>query len=679
MNVQSIDKEKQMSDLFPKMTGIITSTRRVLENHSSVFSRDKFDIGLLSNFAHRIETGDHPPILTKPYRIPRSVEEEVEDKIQELLRNGIIVECSSTWNSPVVPVRKKNGDLRLCVDYRKINAVTSKKNFFTPDLQQILDCLSNAKYFSTLDLCQGYYQIPLHKNDQIKSAFTTKSGQYCFTRMPFGLTGAPQTFQIAMAQVMRKVNWNKCVVFMDDILVFGKTIEEHNHNLEAVLEALEENGLKALPAKCNLLKEEVAFLGHVIDKNGIRTDPGKIESMEKYPRPKNEKELRRFLGMCNYYRRFIKNFALIARPLHDLTSKKLGKFEWTNIHEQAFLDLKKAMLSPPILAFPSKTGKFILYTDASDFAIGSVLCQLQDDREKIIAYASRKLSDSERRYGITKKEMLAVVFSIRQFKHYLWGVHFEIKCDHQALLYMLTSDTESSSQFYRWRAELDQYNFTIKFIRGTANVLADAMSRMNVSQPVMNLEERSEDGTINVIMKLISEEKTDMKMPKEVRSLNQYGKILWARRGELIVESNNLYLQTEKGYKRLVLPWYKQTSVVQDVHRQSSHLGIQKCLATLKRKFYWPRMEETVNLVVNACELCSREKNKCSRDKAPISGTITGQPFERIAIDISGPFNITARGNRYLLGIIDHFSKFCSLISIKDTSAKTVAQALLTC
>ena len=240
-----------MSDLFLNTAGIADSTKKVLGNHCAVFSKDKFDIGLMSNFEHKIETGDHPPILTKPYRIPRSVEQEVEDKIQELLHYGIIVECSSSWNSPVVPIRKKNGDLRLCVDYRKINSVTLKKNFFTPDLQQILDCLSEAKYFSTLDLCQGYYQIPLDKKDQKKSAFTTKSGQYCFTRMPFGLTGAPQTFQRAMAQVLRKVNWSKCVVFMDDILVFGKTIEEHNKNLDAVLTESERNGLKALPAKCN--------------------------------------------------------------------------------------------------------------------------------------------------------------------------------------------------------------------------------------------------------------------------------------------------------------------------------------------------------------------------------------------------------------------------------------------
>ena len=277
---------------------LLESTKKVIQKHEHVFSKDRFDIGFLDHFSHQIETNGHHPILTKSYRIPRSIEVEVENKVQELLQHGIIVECSSPWNSPVVPVRKKNGDLRLCIDYRRINAVTSKKNFYTPDLQQICDCLNGAKYFSTLDLCQGYYQIALDEKDRTKSAFTTKSGQYCFTRMPFGLTGSPNSFQRAMAKVMRNVNWKACVLFMDDILIFGKTVEEHDKNLDSVLTALGNNGLKVLPEKCCLLKEEVTFLGHIIDKNGIRTDPKKIEAMEKYPKPANRKELQRFLGLC---------------------------------------------------------------------------------------------------------------------------------------------------------------------------------------------------------------------------------------------------------------------------------------------------------------------------------------------------------------------------------------------
>ena len=658
------------------------STREVVENYRGVFSRDSFDIGYYKNLKHKIETQDHPPMFLKPYHIPWSIEEKVERKISELLEHGIIVECSSAWNSPIVPIRKKNGDLRLCIDYRKVNSVTTKKSFLTPDFQQIVDCLSEAKFFSTLDLCQGYYQIPLDENDRLKSAFTTKSGQFCFTRMPFGLSGAPATFQRAMAQVFRNINWEKCVIFMDDILVFGKTIEEHDSNLSCVLQALQQNELKVSPSKCDMLKKEVQFLGHIIDGNGIRTDPNKTKAMQNYPIPKNVKELQRFLGMCNYYRRFIKGFAELARPLHELTSKKHKKFEWKVEHEDAFIKLKNAMLSPPILSFPNKFGKFILHTDASGFAIGSVLCQIQHGEERVIAYGSRKLSETEQRYGVTRKEMLSVVFFVKQFKHYLWGVPFEIRCDHQALVPMLKTATEGSQQFYRWKAELDQYDFEIKYVKGSVNVLADAMSRITetLHEPLMSIQDQdSKDEVNDTIIKLLKEDKKKMSMPNEIRALNQSGKIIWARREELLVIANRLYLVTANGNKRLILPFHRRISVARDLHRQCGHLGIQKCLQLLKNRFYWPRMEETVNSVVNACELCAREKNKYTRDKAPLCSTVTGEPFERIAVDICGPFNITPRGNRFILGITDQFSKFCSLIPLKDTSAQSVARALFEC
>lgn len=668
----------QFKTLIESLQGF-ESTKQIIENNKSAFSQNNFDIGLFENLSHEIDTEGHPPLLSKPYHVPRSLEEDVEKKVAELLDHKIIIECSSPWNSPVVPIRKKNGDLRLCIDYRRINSVTAKKNFLTPDFQQIVDCLCEANYFSTLDLCQGYYQIPLAEADQLKSAFTTKSGQYCFTRMPFGLSGAPATFQRAMAQVLREINWKKCVVFMDDILVFGRSIEEHNKNLNCVLHALHHNGLKLSPSKCNMLKQEVRFLGHIIDANGIRTDPMKTKSMQAYPKPTNVKDVQRFLGMCNYYRRFIKGFAEIAAPLHELTSKKTS-FEWKDKHENAFVKLKKAMLSPPILSFPNKNGKFILHTDASGYAIGSVLCQIQHGEEKVIAYGSRKLSQIEQRYGITKKEMLAVVFFVKQFKHYLWGVPFEIRCDHQALIPMLTSCTEGSHQFYRWRSELDQYNFTIKYVKGELNVLADAMSRVEVSTSVLTLHEQKKDEVLSTIIGLMKrEDKKQIKMPDEIRGLSQSAKILWARRGELMVESEQLYLVTGNGCKRLIPPFERHIEVTLELHRQSGHLGIQKCLELLKHRFYWPRMEETVNLVINSCDLCAHEKNKYTRDKAPLRNTITGEPFERIAVDICGPFNTTPRGKRFVLGIIDQFSKFCCLVPLEDTSAKTMASALFGC
>jgi hypothetical protein len=361
----------------------------ILVKYADVFSKHKDDIGDFRKFKHDIEVYRRRPIYSRPYKIPHSIEEEVESKIAELVKNGVLRECCSPWNFPLIPVRKKSGDIRLCIDFRRLNEVTVKKVFPMPDHQQIIDCLEGAKYFSTLDLSQGYYQISVDEPDQLKCAFTSKSGQYCFTRMAFGLTNAPCTFQRALNSVMRNINWKRCVIFMDDILIFGKTIEEHNKNLESVLKVLRDSNLKAMPTKCNFLKKEIHFLGHIISPQGVKTDPKKIMAMKAMEEPANAKQLRKFLGMCSYYRRFVKDFSKIAYPLYDLTSPKKD-FQWKEEHKNAFKQLKEKMSSPPVLSFPNRNGKFILYTDASKHAIGSVLCQLQENVEKVIAYGSRK-------------------------------------------------------------------------------------------------------------------------------------------------------------------------------------------------------------------------------------------------------------------------------------------------
>ena len=653
------------------------SVVRILEKYSEVFSKQKNEIGHFQKFKHDIEVYRRQPIYARPYKIPQSIEKEVEDKIAELVRIGIVKECSSPWNFPLIPIRKKSGDLRLCVDFRRLNEITVKKIFPLPDHQQIIDCLDGAKYFSTLDLTQGYYQMSLDERDQMKSAFTTKSGQYCFMRMPFGMTNSPCSFQRALNGVMRSVNWKKCVIFMDDILVFGKTIRDHNENLESVLKVLKDSNLKVMPAKCGFLKKEIHFLGHVISSEGVKTDPRKTEAMKTMAEPVNAKQLRTFLGMCSYYRKFIKDFSKIAYPLYDLTSPKIP-FKWKEEHKKAFYQLKEKMTSSPILCFPNKKDKFVLYTDASEYAIGSVLTQLQKDGEKVIAYASRKLSQTERNYSVTKKELLAIVTFIRQFKHYLWGVEFEVRTDHRSLQYVLRGSNNTSSQFCRWRSELEMYNFRVTYIKGVKNMLADAMSRPveQSFQAAITLEEEIYDSDISIIVRLLQESRLDERNPKELLGKSQEAKILWARRDELILRDSKLFLKKEDGTERYIVPYDDRMNVVRKYHEDHCHVGIQKTLNLLKMRFYWPRMEETVNVTVKSCKLCSFNKQSAPRDKAPLISTVTGEPFERIAIDITGPFTITTSGNRYVLGIIDHFSKFCTLVAMKNAEAKTVCHAL---
>ena len=650
----------------------------ILVKYSDVFSKDRDDIGHFKNFKHDIEVYRKRPVYSRPYKIPHAIEAEVESKILQLVENGILKECSSPWNFPLIPIRKKTGDIRLCVDFRRLNEITVKKVFPLPDHQQIIDCLEGAKYFSTLDLSQGYYQISVDEADQSKCAFTTKSGQYCFTRMAFGLTNAPCSFQRALNSVMRSVNWKKCVIFMDDILIFGRTIKEHNEHLESVLELLRNGNLKAMPTKCDFLKKEVRFLGHIISQQGVKTDPNKIQAMQNMKDPTNAKQLRKFLGSCSYYRRFVKDFSRIAYPLYELTSPKKD-FKWTEEHKKAFRELKEKMSSPPVLSFPAKKGKFILYTDASDYAIGSVLCQIQDNIERVIAYGSRKLAASEINYSVTKKELLAMVVFTRQFKHYLWGVEFEIRTDHKSLQYVLRGKNDTSSQFCRWRAELEMYNFQIKYIKGTDNVIADVMSRLPETSIETNYEiditENLYDDHIRTVMKLLQQKRLNEKNPKELLNKNFEAKILWARREELLIRDSKLYLMKSNECERYVVPTKDREQTVRTYHENHSHIGIQKTLSMLKTRFFWPRMEETVNIIINSCRACSFNKQKMTRDKAPLVSTQVGEPFERIAMDLTGPFQLTTTGNRYILGIIDHFTKMCMLIPIRNGEAKTVCKA----
>ena len=347
-----------------------------------------------------------------------------------MLEKDVIRPSKSPWACPVVLVKKKNGDIRLCVDYRKLNEVTKKDSYPLPLIEETLESLSGSKWFSTLDLASGYWQVELHPDDRFKSAFTLHSGLYEFQTMPFGLTNAPATFQRLMQTILGDLEPKACLVYLDDIIVHGKTTEEQPNNLRLVFTRLRKVGLKLKPTKCKFLEQQVAYLGHLVTADGICCDPEKIEKVRSWPTPKNVDEIRSFLGLASYYRRFIRNFAEIASPLNAMLGKDVP-FKWTQETQNAMDELRKALCSPPVLKYPDTSpnaGIFILDTDASETAIGAVLSQRNpDDSENVIAYSSRGLCRREKNYCTTRKEMLALISSIRRFRQYL----LEQKCSYQ--------------------------------------------------------------------------------------------------------------------------------------------------------------------------------------------------------------------------------------------------------
>ncbi|PAA58275.1 hypothetical protein BOX15_Mlig005277g1 [Macrostomum lignano] len=466
--------EVQIADDIP--TEERQQVERLLLEFSDVFASPS-NPGRTQLLKHEIDTGNARPIRQGLRRLAPTAIAQQKELVNEMLAKGVVRPSSSPWASPIVLVRKKDGSARFCLDYRLLNAVTKPDAFPMPRIDDTLDALEGNSYFSALDLESGYWQVEMNDRDKEKTAFVCHEGLFEFNVMPFGLRNAPATFQRLMQLVLRGLTWQACLVFIDDVIVMGQTIGQHNDRLRSVLERLREFNLRLKPSKCRFANTSMLVLGHRVSKTGITVDEGKTAAVRDWPVPRSSKDVKSFLGMTSYYRRFVREYANIAEPLRRLTLPT--PFEWTPEAEAAFNQLKQALLSAPILAFPdmSESGsEFILDTDASDCAIGAVLSQVQASEERVIAYASRALSRAERNYCVTRRELLAVVEFVKKFRSYLLPRAFTVRVDHQALTYLLAFK-EPEGQLARWLQLLDEFNFKVVFRRGRQHGNADALSR----------------------------------------------------------------------------------------------------------------------------------------------------------------------------------------------------------
>jgi hypothetical protein len=368
-------------------------------------------------------------------------------------------------------VKKKDGSMRLCIDYREINRVTVQNKYPLPRIDELFDQLQGAQIFSKIDLRSGYHQLKIKPDDVPKTAFRTRYGHYEFLVMPFGLTNAPAAFMDLMNRVFKPFLDQFVVVFIDDILIYSKSKEDHERHLRLVLQVLKEKKLYAKLKKCEFWLDSVAFLGHVISKDGISVDPKKVEAVVEWNRPNNVTEIRSFLGLAGYYRRFVEGFSRLAMPLTRLTQKGV-KFEWSEECEQSFQELKQRLVSAPILTIPDGSGGLIIYSDASKKGLGCVLMQ----HGRVVAYASRQLKPYEQNYPTHDMELAAVVFALKIWRHYLYGVQCEIFTDHKSLKYIFTQK-ELNMRQRRWLELIKDYDLIIKYHPGKANVVADALSR----------------------------------------------------------------------------------------------------------------------------------------------------------------------------------------------------------
>ena len=477
----NVDLTESMSQFDPNVdftdSDLSTDQQRellaLLHQYRDLFAIKDQPLGHTSAVKHTIYT-EGPPIRQPVRRQPLVLQDAIDEEVQKMLQQGIIHQSFSPWSSPVVMVRKKDGSWRFCVDYRKLNNVTHHDAYPLPRIDTTLDSLAGSKLFTTLDLASGYWQVEVDPKHKEKTAFSTSRGHFEFNVMPFGLTNAPATFQRLMECTLAGLSGMHCLIYLDDIIVFSANFADHLTRLSSVFDRLRVVGLKLKPEKCHFAKAHVTYLGHVISNEGITPDKAKIASVANYPTPQNSKEVKQFIGLSNYYRRFIPSYAAIAEPLHWLLHKNNKVFAWTAECDTSFNILKTKLTTPPVLTFPQFKEPFIVATDASDHAIGGVLSQIQDGQEKVVAYWSRQLQKAEKNYSTGA---LAVVSAVKEFYPYLYGFPFKLLTDHNPLT-SLKGLKDTGGRLARWLLYLQQFNFTFEYKSGASHSNADTLSRI---------------------------------------------------------------------------------------------------------------------------------------------------------------------------------------------------------
>lgn len=701
--------------------------KRVRQEFLDILRRNKrtFDTSTMTRantrIQHTINTGDHPPTSVRPYYKTVKQRKEMQQEVGMLLDQGILKPSNSPWSSPVLLKEKPDGTYRFLVDFRRLNSITKKDSYPQPSAEELVHRLAGNRYFTKLDLRSGYFQIPIHELDMPKTAIITQDGLYEFTVLAQGLMNAPPTFQRVMNELLANGRWDYVVVYLDDIVIFSKTIEEHKQHVAEVISTLHEAKFQVSPPKCSIAVKKIEFLGHIITETRVEPTPDKIKAIIDIAPPTTLSQANKFIGKIGYYRKFIRDFAKIAAPLHKVTNKTRAKrheFRWCEEQQVAFDKFKSILTEAPLfLDFPDSSAPFILSTDASDLRVAGVLKQRMNDELKICYYKSRLLSDTERRYSTTEREALAIYWCLTELRSYIGDSQITVETDHKPLVNMHRKRNYGNKRIDNWLIclqDLIPQISEIKYQRGVDNVGPDYLTRYETiadgNQPQsVSLITRSMTKRMGMTDPLptngqepIIEENTTtllsaptidlslgkIKMEQEIDPDVQLTitNIRAGKKMESFALHDNILFRlraTRKRGTKSKIPWLP-TAMVATVlrtfhdHPMSGHFGIQRTMSKVRRRFWWPEMRATIENYIRSCQKC--KKFNIVRSKVPGHLKSYDPPkevFQILHMDFWGPVRTSKHGNRYVLVLTDNLSKYVIAKAMPTNTAKDAADFLM--
>lgn len=638
-------------------------------------------LGVTNKMEYKILLTDQIPVRQSPYRLSPPKMRELRKIINQQLKDGVIRPSVSPYASPVFLVKKPSGQgFRPVVDYRLLNQKVVLESVPLPDLHNCFTWFAGAQYFTVLDLNQAYHQVPLAEESKALTAFTTDWNLYEYNRVPFGLATGAAVLSRLLDSVLGELKYKFVYNYLDDVVIYSKSFEEHLSHVQQVLDKFREAGLTVKPSKVDLARREISFLGHIVSAGGVKVDHERTKSIRQFPPPRNKREVARFIGMINFFRKFLPNFAQMAAPLNQLR-RKGESFKWTESHQAAFDNLKQALASAPVLAIPDFEREFVLQTDASNSGLAAVLLQEHEGGRRAIAYASRSLTEAERKYSVYELEALAVMFGLEKFRFYLEHKEFTLETDNQALSWVLARPRKTG-RLARWAVRISAFRFKVKHIKGTDNQVADALSRMfQEEDEVTDVEEVEQAWVSGVLSEIpalfqdLGERQEDEPGLAEIRKKIREGVEVpgYSMQKGLLCRRT-----TGDNREKICLPKQLVSPVFKYFHESvcGGHLGVHKTIMKIKEHLTWPSLYRDVRKLVQGCHECKRSKPNQNARRGELQSSREDHPLDKVFIDYLGPLPRTKEGNRYLLVVVDAFSRFVWLLPSKSTNTQVTIKLL---